>query len=69
MYHSRQWALAYGFIEIFKRLRFLGGFHSSTNIGRFYCSLEKKECHSEAGWNELLGSYMDGDQNLIWAAT
>jgi hypothetical protein len=31
--------------------RIYGGFHRSTNIGLFYCSLQDKECHSEAEWN------------------
>jgi hypothetical protein len=39
--------------------RIYGGFHRSTNIGLFYCSLQDKECHSEAEWNELVKPYMD----------
>jgi hypothetical protein len=40
--------------------RIHGGFHRSTNIGLFYCSLENKECHSETEWNELVKPYMEG---------
>lgn len=36
-----------------------GGFHRSTNIGLFYCSLEDKQCHTEAGWNALVKPYME----------
>jgi hypothetical protein len=39
--------------------RIYGGFHRSTNIGLFYCSLQDKECHSEAEWNELVKPYME----------
>jgi hypothetical protein len=39
--------------------RIYGGFHRSTNIGLFYCSLEDKECHSEAEWKENLKPYME----------
>jgi len=39
--------------------RIYGGFHRSTNIVFFYCSLEDKECHSEAEWNENLKPYME----------
>jgi hypothetical protein len=38
--------------------RIYGGFHRSTNIGLFYCTLQDKECHSEAEWNELVKPYM-----------
>jgi hypothetical protein len=40
--------------------RIYGGFHSSTNIGLFYCGVGDKECHSEAEWYELLKLYMEG---------
>ena len=36
-----------------------GGFHRSSNIGLFYCSLEDKQCHTEAGWNALVKPYME----------
>ena len=39
--------------------RIYGGFHKSTNIGLFYCSVEGKECHSEAEWNQLVKPYME----------
>ena len=39
--------------------RIYGGFHKSTNIGLFYCSVEDKECHSEAEWNQLVKAYME----------
>ena len=39
--------------------RIYGGFYKSTNIGLFYCSVEDKECHSEAEWNQLVKPYME----------
>ena len=39
--------------------RIYGGFHKSTNIGLSYCSVEDKECHSEAEWNQLVKAYME----------
>jgi hypothetical protein len=39
--------------------RIYGGFHRSTNIGLFYCSLLDKDCHSEPEWNELASPYME----------
>jgi hypothetical protein len=39
--------------------RIYGGFHSSTNIGLFYCTLLKKDCRSEAEWNELARPFME----------
>jgi hypothetical protein len=39
--------------------RIYGGFHRSTNIGLFYCSLQDKECQSEAEWNELAKPYLE----------
>ena len=39
--------------------RIYGGFHTSTNIGLFYCSLQEKECHSEVEWNELAKRYLE----------
>jgi hypothetical protein len=39
--------------------RIYGGFHKSTNIGLFYCSLQNKESHSEVEWNDLLKPYME----------
>jgi hypothetical protein len=40
--------------------RIYGGFHRSTNIGIFYCNLGDKECHSEAEWEALVKTYMEG---------
>ena len=39
--------------------RIYGGFHKSTNLGLFYCSLQDKECHSEVEWNDLVKPYME----------
>jgi len=39
--------------------RIYGGFHRSTNIGLFYCSLGDRECHSQAEWNELVKPFME----------
>lgn len=39
--------------------RIYGGFHRSTNIGLFYCSLQDKECRSEAEWNRLAKPYLE----------
>ena len=39
--------------------RIYGGFHTSTNIGLFYCSFQEKECHSEVEWNELAKRYLE----------
>ena len=39
--------------------RIYGGFHRSTNIGLFYCSLREKECHSEVEWNDLVKPYLE----------
>jgi hypothetical protein len=43
---------------ISKTIESTGGFHISTTMGLIYCSLQDKECHSEAEWNELLEPYM-----------
>ena len=40
------------------RNQIYGRFHSSINIGLFYCSLEDKQCHTEAEWNALVKPYM-----------
>jgi hypothetical protein len=40
--------------------RIHGGFHRSTNIGLFYCSVQNRECHSEAEWDELVKTYIEG---------
>jgi hypothetical protein len=40
--------------------RIYGGFHRSTNIGFFYCNLQDKECHSEAEWEALVKTYIEG---------
>jgi hypothetical protein len=39
--------------------RIYGGFHRSSNIGLFYCTLQGQECHSEAEWKELVNPYME----------
>jgi hypothetical protein len=36
-----------------------GGFHSSTNIGLFYCTLLDKDCRSETEWNELARPFLE----------
>jgi hypothetical protein len=47
------------YLSTLQENRIYGGFHRSTNIGLFYCSLQEKECHSEVEWNELVKPYME----------
>ena len=39
--------------------RIYGGFHNSTNIGLFYCTVGDQECHSRTEWNELARPYLE----------